>query len=193
MQALAEAGAKVLNAQAVEFARRAGIAIHAQSTFESGTGTRVAKAAAETRRVTGVAADAQMARVVLEGADPTLLTALLSLLGEQGAKGSQVTYAAGTAFLSLPLENVHGLGALKVCLEERFGSRISVREGLGRVTAVGLGINADDTNLLRSLEALAAAGIAVDGIRTSSLAISMEVPGPRLDDATRALHEALLE
>src|SRR5205823_7356262 len=40
MQALAESGARVLNAQAVEFARRAGIAIHARATA-GGQGTRV--------------------------------------------------------------------------------------------------------------------------------------------------------
>jgi len=38
MQELALAGAKVLNAQAVEFARDRGIAIHARSTFQSGRG-----------------------------------------------------------------------------------------------------------------------------------------------------------
>ncbi|MDP1921609.1 MAG: aspartate kinase, partial [Myxococcales bacterium] len=41
MQELATAGAKVLNAQAVEFAREQGIVIHAKSTHSAGTGTRI--------------------------------------------------------------------------------------------------------------------------------------------------------
>ena len=44
MQQLALAGAKVLNAQAVEFARDRGITLHARSTFAPGPGTLVKKA-----------------------------------------------------------------------------------------------------------------------------------------------------
>src|SRR5207245_1626412 len=55
MQELALAGAKVLNAQAVEFARDRGITIHARSTFQSGPGSLVKKAAARELRISGVA------------------------------------------------------------------------------------------------------------------------------------------
>src|SRR5207302_6489818 len=43
MQQLALAGAKVLNAQALEFARDKNITIHARSTFQSGPGTKVSQ------------------------------------------------------------------------------------------------------------------------------------------------------
>src|SRR5207302_375418 len=55
MQELALAGAKVLNAQAVEFARDRGITIHARSTFVSGPGTLIKKSAVRELRISGAA------------------------------------------------------------------------------------------------------------------------------------------
>src|SRR3954470_14721909 len=58
MQELATAGAKVLNAQAVEFAKQKGIVILAKSTFGAGTGTEVRETVAPTdSRVKGVTAE----------------------------------------------------------------------------------------------------------------------------------------
>src|SRR5690606_19130773 len=61
LQEMAEHGAKVLNAQAVEWARRAKIAIYARSTFQPGRET-IVRAPTEPRLVRAVVGDA---RVVL--------------------------------------------------------------------------------------------------------------------------------
>src|SRR5207302_5620933 len=58
MQELALAGAKVLNAQAVEFARDRGITIHARSPFVSGPRTLIKKSAGRELRLSRVAPDA---------------------------------------------------------------------------------------------------------------------------------------
>ena len=192
MQELAEAGAKVLNAQAVEFARKAEITLHARSTFSSGTGTTVKKAAAETRRVAGITADREMAMLTLADPSPEALASLLAFLDARSVAGRQVSLSSSGVALALPLENVHGYPAFCDELRQTFGARLAIADGVGLVSAVGVGINADHRHLRHALEALAAAQITVRGVQTSSLRFSLEVSAPQLKDATRTLHQALI-
>src|SRR5438067_4957741 len=80
MQELALAGARVLNAQAVEFARDRGIVIHARSTFSPGPGTRIVPRAARELRISGVAQDPDLLVVRAEYG-----SALAELLQKHGA------------------------------------------------------------------------------------------------------------
>ena len=60
MQELAQAGAKVLNAQAVEFAKEKGIAIHARSTF-GGAEETVVRGGTHPERIAGIATQKELA------------------------------------------------------------------------------------------------------------------------------------
>jgi aspartate kinase len=64
---------------------------------------------------------------------------------------------------------------------------------LGAVSAIGAGINASFENLRRGSDALAAAGIPVEHIATSSFRITWMVDRTRLDDAVRLLHAAFIK
>lgn len=150
MQELAESGAKVLNAQAVEFARKAGIAIDALSTFKEGTGTRVCTAPSATRRVSGVAGQKEMALLTLKG-EMASFHELCDMLDSRGISGRNVSAGAESCSMVLPLENIHGLAVLREALSHRFGSQLSIQEGVGMVSAVGVGINADLSNLRRAM------------------------------------------
>src|SRR5262249_11333422 len=88
MQELAEHGAKVLNAQAVEWARRAGIVIHARQTSGSARETRVGPVAGDPsqRPAGGPAATAVTGTrrvITLRAAGPSG-PAVLALLAEEG-------------------------------------------------------------------------------------------------------------
>jgi len=68
MQELAFSGAKVLNAQAVEFARARGITIYARSTFQAGEGTRVGKSTGlRELRISGVSVESDLLLVRAPG------------------------------------------------------------------------------------------------------------------------------
>jgi aspartate kinase len=192
MQELAESGAKVLNAQAVEFARKAGIAIDALSTFQAGAGTRV-QASTGARRVTGIAGEKEMAVLTLADATPAALCELCEFLDARGGVAGQVALAGGGATLGVPLENLHGYAAFKEALAQRFGERVSLREGVGMVSAVGVGINADHGHLRRAIAALGSMGVPVLGVHTTSLKLALLVPVEKVPDCVRRLHEALIE
>jgi aspartate kinase len=190
MQELAESGARVLNAQAVEFARRAGIVLHARAT-QGGEGTVVGGAPAETR-VAGVSGEKDL--VLLHVRDVDRLAEVLEFLDAEGAAGKEVTASrsGGHASLLLSLENVHGFPALKADLERRFGSAVGCEEGLGAVTVVGVGITADGQLLCRALAALESMEIPVAGVHTTSLRLTLLLPVERVPDAVRRLHGEFL-
>ncbi len=192
MQEMAESGAKVLNAQAVEFARKAGITISALSTFQAGTGTRVREVGAG-RRVTGIAGEKEVALLELSQASAADLTALCELLDAHSASGRQLAFAGGCASMALPLENVHGLSAMRRQLEERFGARLKLVEGVGTVSAVGVGINADHQNLRRAMAAMAELGAEVRSVSTSALRLTLAVPVEKVAEGIRRLHQELIE
>jgi aspartate kinase len=198
MQELAEAGARVLNAQAVEFAKEKAIAIYARATRGGGE-TIVRRFPARTPgRVVGVASEAGLVGLELaEDGAPSLLR-LLAALDTRDAPGKQVLFHAGpagtgAASLVLPLENVHDWPALRRDLQAEIGPALSVREGIGAVSAIGAGINSSFRNLRRACETAAAEGLTLLGVSTSGFRISLLLPEAELAPAVRALHRELVE
>ncbi|MEO6953548.1 MAG: aspartate kinase [Polyangia bacterium] len=177
MSELASHGARVLNAEAVAWAARAGIEILARATGTAPLGpsidgrgdrpvggTRVGRALghAGPRAVTGT-------RVVTVVHDVDALT----IAAEE----------------RLPLRSVHG-SELRFVRDDipdwpRIAARFtSVRE-VGEVTLVGPGIAADP-------ELVRVAATGAIAVSASASAITIDVPTDRVDDMTRALHEALV-
>ncbi len=176
MQELALAGAKVLNAQAVEFARDRGITIHAVSTFAPGPGTVVQKSARRELRISGVALDAEI--LVVRGRDGSVL----DVLQKHGAWPRESWGAQAI----VPLENVHGqetlLDALRPVAE--------VIEGLAQVSVVGTGIGASKEPLDRALSAL---GVVPRDVLVAPLRIAFLVPREAAKDCVRNLHAEFVE
>jgi aspartate kinase len=183
MQAMAEAGAKVLHAQAVEAARQARIQIHARSTFaKDGRETVVSEDAAEgPGAVVGLPA---LAAVRLSDCEPT---AVLGFLRESAvhpraflASGREATFELGTAA-------VPDWAGIKDTLVSRF--RGEVREGLGAATYVGRGADRKGEAMLQVLSEL---GVEAAHTRVETLAAGVVVEGERLDEVVQALHTRLV-
>ena len=200
-QELAEAGAKVLNAQAVEFAKAAGIAIYARATASplpgadpSADGTVVRKHAPRTPgSVAGVASERDV--FVLQA--PGHAWKLLELLDARAVVGKQL-HAAGFGAagdgvtLVISRENLHEEDRVRRDIAATFGDQARLIDDVGAVSVVGAGINATYSNLLRGTAALRDAAIDPRGVSTSSFRITWLVPRTLLDNAVRALHAALV-
>jgi aspartate kinase len=197
MQELAEAGARVLNAQAVEFAKERGIALYARAAA-GGTGETIVRKLPPRApgRVAGVASETGLVLLSLRGGQQDL-GRLLLLLDERQAGGKQLLFREGGlgagASLALSLENLHDFPGLRKELLTCFGDALHLREGVGAVSAIGAGINAGFANLRASLQALAEVGVECLGVSTSSFRISVLTEEPRVADAARALHGRLVE
>jgi aspartate kinase len=196
-QEMAESGAKVLNAQAVEFAKEKGIAIYARATSGPLPGRDPSEDGTVVRRnpprmpgtVVGVASERDL--LFLEsGADAT---ALLTLLDECRVSGKQLHAAGGRTHVVIPRENLHDEPRFRTILQSRFDSGTRLHDGVGAVSVIGAGINATYGNVRRGADAMAAAGIAPSGVATSSFRITWMVPRDRTDEAVQLLHRAFIE
>ncbi len=193
MQEMAAAGARVLNAQAVEFAKERGIAIYARATAgapmgEAGTGegTIIRKGAPRPPgTVAGVVGEGGV--LVLHATAP--FAAVLEVLDSLGTSGKQLHFAADAGVtLVLSRENLHNEDALRAALAKNFGDGVRIEEKLGAVSAIGTGINATHANVLAGTSLLRAAGIEPRGVATSSFRISWLVPDDRVREAVQTLH-----
>jgi aspartate kinase len=198
-QELAEAGAKVLNAQAVEFAKEKGIAIYARATASALPGDDPAADGTVVRRypprmpgtVVGIASERDTLIVELDGA-PAEATALLAVLDAHGVVGKQLHQIGGRLTLVVSRENLHDEARLRRALADRFGGSVCLTDDLGAVSAVGAGINASFDHVRRGTQALESLGIAVRAIATSSFRITWLIDRRRLEEAVRRLHAVLL-
>jgi len=197
MQELAESGAKVLNAQAVEFAKDRGIAIYARAT-RGGAETIVRKFPPRSPgRVVGVASETDLVSLTTSEDGPDLLLRVLEHLDQRHATGKQLLFQdwpgrGGSGSLVLSLENLHDFPTLRREVEAAFGARVQLRDHLGAVSAIGAGINATFANLRRALAVVSGLGTTVLGVSTSSFRISVLVEDSKVKDAVRALHDELV-
>jgi aspartate kinase len=193
-QEMAESGAKVLNAQAVEFAKEKGIAIYARATNGPLPGADPSADGTVVRRnpprlpgvVVGVASERDV--LVLEGsADPH---ALLAALDEHHVAGKQLHVSTTEAHTALVIsrENLHAEEKVRSAIQRQFGERIVFTDGLGAVSAIGAGINASYANVRAGLAALSQAGVEPRGVSTSSFRITWTVPDDDVAKSVRALH-----
>jgi aspartate kinase len=188
MQALAQAGAKVLNAQAVEFARTTGITIRARSTF-GGDEETVVRAGGGVERIAGVAIEKELALVDVPAADEARA---LAMLAAAHAPASRVEGPAGRTVLAVALENVHGFAPLAEALHREIeGARVTA-EGIGAVTVVGTGVAATPRVREALVAALARLGVAPLALETSPLEVTVYTEARCLADAAREVHRLLI-
>jgi len=198
-QELAESGAKVLNAQAVEFAKEKAIAIYARATRSPLPGADPSADGTVVRRhpprmpgtVVGVASEREV--LVLEADSDGAAKDVLRLLDEHHVAGKQLHIVGDRLTLVLSQENLHEEARVRDAINRAFGERVRIQDGLGALSVVGAGINASFDNVRRGSAALLANGMAVRGIATSSFRITWTIDRARLDDGVRLLHRTFIE
>lgn len=191
MQELAEAGAKVLNAQAVEFAKQRGIAIYAKKTGADTPGTVVRRhAPAPATGVRGIAQERNLACIESRNANLQTAQRALELLQTLGAHAKQVNVSCGHFSCVLSIDDVHNLSSMQEQLQILLGSECFLL-GRGAVSLVGEGITRDGSVMQTLLKSLSAQGIEVLGLSTSSFRITVMLASEDVAAAAAHLHQAL--
>jgi aspartate kinase len=196
-QEMAEAGARVLNAQAVEFAKEKGIAIYARATAGPLPGPDPSSDGTVVRRtpprmpgtVVGVASERDV--VILESSGNA--ADVLALLDERGVPGKQLHVFDDRTTVVISRENLHDERRLRQAIETNAAAGTRFVDGLAAVSVVGAGINATYANVRAGSDTLQANGIQPRGTATSSFRITWMVARERMEDAVRALHRRFIE
>src|SRR6202007_2044402 len=160
-QELAESGAKVLNAHAVEFAKEKGIAIHARATAgaipgkdPSLDGTIVRKLAPRLPgSVVGVASEKEVLLI-----QSRKVSGLLSIMDDFGCPGKQL-HVSSTGrdqdglTLVISKENLHQSSKLQARLAQQDPDALW-HDAIGAISIIGAGINASHNKVRLGSQAL---------------------------------------
>jgi aspartate kinase len=197
--ALAHLGGRVLHARCVDLAARERVPLVVRSSFNDGSGTEIVEAEVERPRVEAVAHQKDVSIVIAEG----------NAGGRGEARGILESVAGAYPALELlaheqtsdehaalvwvgPREDADSLRSRFRELRGPGGEwRLDVQHGCAFVSAVGLGLGADEA--ARAEVALEKAGVPLIALRATPAGLVFRVPNERCEDAVRALHAALIE
>ena len=191
MQELALHGARVLNAQAVEFARRAGIAVYARATSGSGRVTRVVRPADGPGQAKGVTGMSDVVCVHGDGGGAQLAR-LVEILRQHQTTPLRARLHEGQPVLMISRENCHDYGVLRQRLEQA-GGMVWFEEGLEVASVVGEGLGDDPTHLARILALAEERGYPIHSVDTAPMRLSLFLRPGQLQQVVRALHQLFIE
>ena len=197
MQEMSMAGAKVLHANAVQFAKDKNIAIYARSAFEPGRETVIRRLApGKIIGVQAVVSEEQVERIRLDGENAQALfkQAAEYLESEQvpikevNAVGTATDGQSSKASFVVSTRNIYGWEQIKTTLKSNIGASIEFDTDLAALSLIGEGLNRTNLPLLDALELLAGNEIPVLGITTTSFRISLLVPRDQIDTSVQLCH-----
>ncbi len=188
-------GARVLAPEAVDYARRHGVTLHARSSFSSGSGTVITNAPQPgTGRAVAIAANDSVVPICLEGSD-TALSSLLSDLDAGPLVFRDICKStrgdATTCELRLDTRNTANWEALIEELRlqaEIQGVSLHAFHDLGTVSVIGEGIAEQGSCWRIARQGLQELGIKARRISSTAWGITAEIPRSQLADVARAWH-----
>ena len=196
LQEMSEAGAKVLNAQAVQFAKEAKIAIYARSTFNPGRETIIREAQpSDKTTVIAVVHETDIIRVILENAG---VSELLEFFESRGISVKELNYlftdnnSFRTSFV-ISKKNVHSWNKTEKELTGMFGQKIMIDDTLAAVSIIGEGFSRDNKIITGTLAILAENNIGIYGAATTSFRLSVLIKKEQVEKASRLLHRHWIE
>lgn len=200
MLEMAAMGSKVLALRSVEFARNFDVPLHVRSTFLPGEGTWIIKETPDMEQaiVSGIAHRSDEAKLTVTGVrdQPGLAAAMFTALADALINVDTIIQNVGVhghADLSftVPLDEV---ARAKDALETVRGTlkfdEVSTDDQIGKVTLVGAGMKSNPGVAAKMFRVLAAEGINIQMIDTSTIRISVVIDRRDVERAVRALHDA---
>ena len=198
IQEMAEAGAKVLNAQAIQFAKEAKITLYARSTFNPGKETIIKEVTKkELSGVRAVVYETDIVRVLINNTSKIELAA--HLLEEKQIAMKEFQYSAlgkdsgyKSSFI-ISKQNVYDWEEIQETLINNLKDDIYLNESFSTLSIIGEGFNRSNTVLLETLKLLRDNNIEYYGVGTTSFRISILVEKDLLEEAVKVCHNYWIE
>jgi aspartate kinase len=205
MLEMAATGGRVLALRSVEFARNHHVPVHVRSSFTWAPGTWVSEEEAmdatesmEQAIISGVTHDTSEAKVTIEQVPdrPGVAATIFRDLAEAGINVDMIVQNVSTAghtdiSFTVPRADTHKTAQCmeKICVETE-ASGFRTDERIGRVSLIGAGMKTHPGTAAKMFEVLAAEGVNIEMISTSTIRISCVVAEDDVERAVRALHGA---
>jgi len=200
MQEMAATGGRVLALRSVEFARNHDVPLHVRSSFTWEPGTWVDKedASMEQAVVTAVTHDLSEAKVTVTGVPdkPGLAARLFRGLADRNINVDMIVQNVslhGTTDISFTIPESDLAASTEVCealVPDLGATGVISDDDVARVSLIGVGMKTHPGVTALTFETLAALGINIEMISTSSIRISCLIRAEQAEQAVRALHAA---
>lgn len=198
IQEMAEAGAKVLNAQAVQFVKDAKISLYARSTFKPGKETVIKEIPTKNRSgVLAVVYEKEIIRIFVN--NPAKIDWVIQFFEEHqipikefqfSGLGSNSSYKC--SFVT-SVSNVHDWEKYKEILINKLRHEGYINEYLSTLSIIGEGFNRNSKVLKETLNLLGEKQIEIFGVGTTSFRISILVERDLLEQAVKVCHDFWIE
>ena len=200
IQEMAEAGAKVLCAQAIQFAKEAKIAIYARSTFNPGRETIIREMSPSDKPgVIAVVHENDIARIVFNSTNlkdmqnENFLELLNFLetndipLKELNLVDSEEHNLLKASFI-ISKKNAHNWGKIEKQLLEKFKNTIDINHSFGAISLIGEGFSRDNRVVSETISILQKNKIIYWGLTTTSFRVSILINKELLETGIAILH-----
>ena len=199
MLEMSATGAKVLMLRSVEYARNHGVLVHVRSAFGDAEGTWIRE---EDRRmeqaiISGIAHDTSEAKVTIKAVPdkPGVAARVFRPLADEGVNVDMIVQNAsedGTTdiFFTLPKDDLSRAGAILERISTDVGAQgIETDSEIAKVSLIGAGMKTHPGVAADMFDALAAAGINIEIISTSSIRISCVIKASEVERAVKTIHD----
>jgi len=201
IQEMAEAGAKVLNAQAVQFVKDAKIALYARSTFKRGKETVVRELApADKPQVIAVVYESDITRVIYKNKNMNKsFRELFKFLEENDIPVKELNLIEddnpdfSKASFIISKKNIHGWEKVESELKNKFGDDLHLDHSFGAVSLIGEGFSKDNRVVTETLDLLKKNNVKYYGLATTSFRLSLLIKKTSIKDTVRLLHNYWIE
>jgi aspartate kinase len=198
MLELAAAGAKVLQARSVEYARRYGVRVHVRSSFDESDGTWITEedVRMEQAIISGVAADDSEAKITIEDVPdrPGVAAAVFGSLAAEGVNVDMIVQNVSHRWrtdisFTAPRTDLPRIRATMDRVSKELGVRYTADDGIAKISLVGAGMKSHPGVAADLFATLGDQGINIEMISTSPIRVSCVVRAADGEKAVRAIHD----
>ena len=200
MLEMASSGSKVMQSRSVEFAKKFNVVFEVRSSFNNNPGTIVKE---ETRSmenvvIRGVSIEPNQAKVTIANVPDKPGVAAKVFGAIAGANISidmivQNVSTSGATDISFTLardELPKAKAALNPVMKEIGAKDVIARDGIAKLSVVGIGMRSHSGVAAKLFEALSQGGINIQMISTSEIKIAVILDETKIDEAANLAHEA---
>jgi aspartate kinase len=200
MLEMASSGSKVMQSRSVEFAKKFGVVFEVRSSFNNNPGTIVKEETMSMENVVirGVSIERNQAKVTITNVPDKPGVAAKVFNAIAGANLSidmivQNVSVSGTTDISFTL-NKDELPKAKLALDpivkEIGANALLARDGIAKLSVVGIGMRSHSGVAAKLFDALSAGGINIQMISTSEIKIAVILDEAKIAEAANLAHEA---
>lgn len=197
---MAGAGSKVMQARAVEFAKKFSVPFEVRSTFSSAPGTLTKEETINMEDVVvrGVSVDRKQAKLTVDDVrdEPGIAARIFSTISAANIVVDMIVQSVsehGTTDISFTIHE-NDLDAVKQLLtpvvEELKAVQLIAKSGVAKLSVVGIGMRSHSGVAAKLFDCLGRGGINIQLISTSEIKIAVIIDEQDVDRAARLTHEA---